>query len=147
VTRTLNSSRKSCIKVAVVPGRRACSACDSPTPSGAEPTRAGSDTGLVAWEAEVMEVAVGQAAMSLERCACLDDSKGARRTLAETMLKARLGKNRNCDLFRRQLVDRDGHVSSPVERKSALVADGEVGLIGENRPRMFRALTAGQRRG
>jgi hypothetical protein len=94
-----------------------------------------------------MEVAVGQAAMSLERCAYLDDSKGARRTLAETLLKARLGKNRNRNLFRRQFVDRDGDVSSPVERKPALVTDGEVGLVGKDRPRVFRALTAGQRRG
>ena len=131
----------------MVPGRSEWIAGVSAIGSGAEPTRAGNDTGLVAWEAEVMEMAVGLAAMMRIPCACLDDSKGARRTLAETMLKTRLGQNRNCDLFWRQLVDRDGHVSSPVERKPALVTDGEVGLVGKDRSRVFRALTAGKRRG
>lgn len=48
------------------------------------------------------------------RRACLDDIKRAGRTLAETMLKPRLGQNRNCDLFRCQAVDRDRHVGSSV---------------------------------
>ena len=52
--------------------------------------------------------------------------------------------NRVCNLVRRERIHGDGDVGGAVEREAAVVAVGQVGLVGEDGAGVLRAGAAGQ---